>query len=743
MNSKSTEPRLVVQNLVSTALQFLQYGRLMLILFCLGIIVSLAYYVYGRPIFFSRSLVRVTMLALPVNSDSARDDTRVATLRSLTDRLQSGTLVLRTIQKLGFIRKGASPEEAAAAALPTLRIDYVDGETFQVNVYSYYPEVVRHFAETLIGEFEASERELREEFRDKALGAYLKELDDLKEKVHEGTKARMNFEEAHGLAQLYIQQNNLTKVPKEIVLTKDQLQQMDNIRRYFADPALKDTLDVVAKLSLLSSFKLDQPTEIGSVSRSADGSLSPAVSEGPKKLVEVMVQPSMVAPVTPWQQLEKRQREIKAEMARKSAEGFLPGHADMVNLRHELEDVNDKLKGELATVQEKFNLDYGRLQTKLKDLESKIPEYNDVTTKTELSRQDYLLSENGRVEWDKAHSTLASAIDKIKYGEGKDRMHLTFMGVEMLRDSDPVSPNKFKLAMIGLAMGLGLAFGTPLVIQFLNTSASRVQEIESTTGLTGIGVVPITTASQLESIFRSNAIDSKVPNHLLESFRIIRSQILIRPNNQNRNQVIMVTSARPSEGKSTQAANLAWAFYSMGERTLLLDCDLRRGRIAKITGVKGAPGMTNLLIDKSKESESLCKTQSELLDVIPRGPVIAGTTEILCQPKFHEMIEKWRKEYDRIIIDSPPVLGLSETASLQQVADGVVLVIRSEVTRHVDVNAAVDQLRKAGAHIFGFVLNAVDLSKLTNYYYYYYYSPDYYGEFLPADGDPASASASA
>ena len=177
----------------------------------------------------------------------------------------------------------------------------------------------------------------------------------------------------------------------------------------------------------------------------------------------------------------------------------------------------------------------------------------------------------------------------------------------------------------------------------------------------------------------------------------------------------------------------------MGERTLLLDCDLRRGRVAKITGVKGTPGMTNLLLGRCTDAEAVCKTQSELLDVIPRGPVIAGTTEILCQPKFHEMINEWRKHYDRIIIDAPPILGLSETASLQQVADGVVMVVRSEVTRHVDVNMAVDQLRKAGAHIFGFVLNAVDLSKLTNYYYYYYYSPDYYGEFLPSDNEVAPA----
>lgn len=735
--SKSTEPRLLVQNLISTGLQLLQYGRLMLVLFALGIVIALAYYVYGRPIYFSRSLVRVTMLDLPVSSDSGgREEGRNGVFRSITQRLESGTLVLRTVQKMGFIKKGYAPEDVATLVIPTLRIDFLDSDTVQVNVWSYYPEVVRDFTKTLILEWEAMERENREDFREKALDAYVKEADEYRKKSGERLRARMKYETENELAELFIKQHQLANVPKDIVLTKSQLNQMEEIRQYFAGQ--KQELDTVAKLSLLTSFKLEQPVEIGSISRATDGSLSPAVTEGAKKLVDVVVQPSMVTPMTPWQKLDERQRELKSEIIRQGAI-YRPGHEVMVKLERELIEVQDKLKGELATAQQKFDLDYARLKDKLKTVQEKMPEYNNVTTQFEESRQDYKLRESGDLEWDKGHAALTAAINKLTFGENKERVHLRFLGIELLRDKDPISPNKSKLAMIGLALGLGLACGAPLAIGFLNTTASRVQEIESATGLTGIGVVPNTSPEDLDAIFRSPAIDSTVPNHLLEAFRIIRSQILIRPNNQKKNQVIMVTSARPSEGKSTQAANLAWAFYSMGERTLLIDCDLRRGRVAKITSVKNAPGLTNLLVDKCTDDEAVARTQSDMLDVIPRGPVIAGTTEILCQEKFHGMIAEWRKHYDRIIIDSPPVLGLSETASLQQIADGVVLVVRSEMTRLVDVTATVDQLRRSGAHFFGFVLNAVDLSKLTNYYYYYYYSPDYYGDFMPSEQEPTAA----
>jgi Mrp family chromosome partitioning ATPase len=115
--------------------------------------------------------------------------------------------------------------------------------------------------------------------------------------------------------------------------------------------------------------------------------------------------------------------------------------------------------------------------------------------------------------------------------------------------------------------------------------------------------------------------------------------------------------------------------------------------------------------------------------VIPRGPVIAGTTEILCQKRFEDLMTLFREHYDRIIVDTPPVLGLSETNTLQRVCDGVVLVVRAEATSRKDVGDAVTMLKKAGAHFFGFVLNAVDLSKGSNYFNYYYYSAAYYDDF--------------
>jgi capsular exopolysaccharide synthesis family protein len=137
-------------------------------------------------------------------------------------------------------------------------------------------------------------------------------------------------------------------------------------------------------------------------------------------------------------------------------------------------------------------------------------------------------------------------------------------------------------------------------------------------------------------------------------------------------------------------------------------------------------GMSLLLHGRASVEDTIQKSPLPNLDVITRGPIIAGASEFLCKPMFDELVKRWRGEYDRIIIDTPPMLGLSEGTALQRVVDGVLLVVRSESTPKKDIRDAVTMLNKSGAHIFGFVMNRVDLHKLGNYYTYYYYSPRYY-----------------
>src|SRR5690606_21787354 len=140
-------------------------------------------------------------------------------------------------------------------------------------------------------------------------------------------------------------------------------------------------------------------------------------------------------------------------------------------------------------------------------------------------------------------------------------------------------PNKRKLVMLSLLLGFAGAIGIPTVLNLLDSSATSLAQLEDYLDLKGLGIVPLTNPDFLDAVHRSPAQGAAVPNYILECFRVIRANIGLDATFDGiESQGILVTSARPQEGKTTQAANLAWAYHSLGEKVLLVDCDLRRGR---------------------------------------------------------------------------------------------------------------------------------------------------------------------
>ena len=724
------EGQLDSARLLTSSLRYTSYVRLMLICLAVGGLAGLVYYVFSRPTYSGRHLLRVTVLGLPVSSDSGRTEfalgggRRSLALRTFQQQLLSDHLQARVAQRLGVAKPGDSPESVRQFAIPRFTVEFIDADYLEVNVFSYFPHVVREFAGTLVSEYEAMEKETRDRFRETALKSYIGELDALKGKMDEALHSRLEFQEKSELSKLSMEHNRLLQVPKEILQSEYQLKNIDDVRTRLKRP--ENGLDTVGKLSLINSLKDIPPIELGTPIRNpATGAVRSV--QAPAPTTEVVVTPNVAKPKEAWQEIESKLRTLESEITRESAQ-FQPGSDVMKKLNADRAELQNKLTAELAAAETRLELERTQLEDRLADLKKKQPEYERVTKQYEQSLQDFDLIQRGQIDWDKAHADLASKVQMLQFGADKDRIQVELSATMAIRDQEPVSPSKIRLAMIALGLGIVLAIGMPTLLMMADTRVNRLQEVEDRTGVKGIGVVPLADPQFLEDIFRAPTLDAKVPNFLLEAHRIIRSNITLHPNRQKKSQVVMVTSARPSEGKTTLACNLAWAFHSMGEKVLLVDADLRRGRVANVTKLPNEPGLASLLVNEAIGESAILETRATSLDVIPRGPVIAGATEYLCTNRFDELMAHWRTKYDRIILDTPPVLGLSESASLQRVVDGVVVVVRAHRTLMKDVNEALDMLRRAGAHMFGTVLNALDLSKLANHYAYYYYSPSYYGE---------------
>jgi capsular exopolysaccharide synthesis family protein len=209
-----------------------------------------------------------------------------------------------------------------------------------------------------------------------------------------------------------------------------------------------------------------------------------------------------------------------------------------------------------------------------------------------------------------------------------------------------------------------------------------------------------------------------------EAYRTLRTNLLFSQAVQKL-QTLVVTSAAPSEGKTTVAANLAVTFAQQGMRVALIDCDLRKARLHNLFGVPREPGLTQMLIGAPGAAEAARATEVEGLTVVPAGTLPPNPAELLGGKAMRELVERLKQRFDLIILDTPPLLAAADAAVLGELADGTVLVVRAGATDRAAAQQAVQQLRLVGARVLGAVINDPD-EKVASFgggYYYY----DYYG----------------
>lgn len=185
---------------------------------------------------------------------------------------------------------------------------------------------------------------------------------------------------------------------------------------------------------------------------------------------------------------------------------------------------------------------------------------------------------------------------------------------------------------------------------------------------------------------------------------------------------IMITSSIPGEGKSFISANLAYAFSLDNKKVLLVDADLRRGRVNKIFNIDSDQGITNMLLSDSKAIKKfIYKTEIENLDVLPSGTVPPNPSELLNSKKFKDILEKLRSDYDLIIIDCPPIGSVTDSLVLTSLADEAVLVCKYKETSMELLTETKKALDNANIKIAGVIINNYKANK-DKYYYYNSYT---------------------
>lgn len=216
-------------------------------------------------------------------------------------------------------------------------------------------------------------------------------------------------------------------------------------------------------------------------------------------------------------------------------------------------------------------------------------------------------------------------------------------------------------------------------------------------------------------------VKTKPKSVISEDIRTIRTNLDFSLSEFDK-KVVMVTSSLPSEGKTFISSNLAYTLAENGNKVLLVDCDLRRGRLHRLFGVSNEQGLSNLISKFDKDidlSEYIRKTDMPKMRVLTRGAVPPNPSELLSSPKFKAIIDVFKDHFDYVILDSAPVNGLPDALILSKVSDKVVIVAKYESTTIDALEDTKKALENVDANIAGVVINSIPRSK-TKYGYYYY-----------------------
>ena len=236
---------------------------------------------------------------------------------------------------------------------------------------------------------------------------------------------------------------------------------------------------------------------------------------------------------------------------------------------------------------------------------------------------------------------------------------------------------------------------------------------------------------------------SKLKSHMLfaEALRGIRSSILLAGETDAR-RVMVITSTTPGDGKTTFTTNFAITMASSGNRTLLVDGDLRRGNVHSYFGQPLENGLSEVLEGKIPLSAAIRETSEKGLFFLSAGSRPSNPSELLIGPKTREIIAKLRKDFDYVIFDSPPLTAIDDTFSIAAFSDGLMFLVRAGVTSMKLAKVALNLVQQRGVNLMGLIVNGVAADNpyyyYTNYYYSSYYQRSAEGEGELQEQEPAS-----
>jgi polysaccharide biosynthesis transport protein len=552
---------------------------------------------------------------------------------------------------------------------------------------------------------------------------------------YQNNDARLSTDVANQLVETYSDAELQTKFERTEHVSKWLQNRMDDLRQEASDTQ-KRLADYQKEHNIVGTDENNLTTQtLQDVSSELDNAEADRIMKEARMREFDSLSPDMMALMGDNTALAAKRSQLadlqtqRAQLASK----FGPKHPEMQQLDQEINKVQAQIDSEVELARRQVSDEYTGAVGLEDDLKKRLAEQEDAAYRLNADVAQYAILRHQAELTRDLYDTLQMRLKEASISAGMSAANITVVDRATV-PFIPVAPQKSKSLLGGLFGGLFVGCVLAFVIESIDDRLRTSEEVEAASMLPSLAAIPNMTSSgarhKPEVKERAPQGAFSTPHQLItlwdpkshgaEAYRGLRSSLLLS-SIDNPPRIIVITSAFPSEGKTTTAVNFAIVLAQRGEQVLLVDADLRRGSLRRVFGISDENvGLSTALSQQALDTEvPVPFPDLPTLHVLPTGPLPPNPAEMLSSNRMEEQVRRWVKRFDRIVIDSAPLLAVSDTQSLAVRADAVVLVARAGATRKRALIRARDLLWRVNAPVAGVVVNDVDL-RLENFYTYRY-----------------------
>ena len=437
---------------------------------------------------------------------------------------------------------------------------------------------------------------------------------------------------------------------------------------------------------------------------------------------------------------------------------YLPGHPHLQVEQARAGEIKGRLGGEVQRLTKSIKAEYEAAVRAEDFLSQAFEEQKGEVTKLQNNLVDFAILKRDAQSTEKLYKALLERMGETTIAS---TMVAGTVGVIDPPEApfDPYLPKPLLFWALSGVMGLFLGVGTAFIVEYMDRSIKTTEDVERVVQLPSLGVVPLCVRDRNNTTGQTSGkrglltwmrdrrgqtipqedLDMMMVKYprsaMAESIRHLRTSLMLSVSG-GPPEAIVVTSPHPGEGKSTVSLNLAIALAQDGHRVVILDCDLRRPRLHQVFHLDNVPGLTSYLTGNTSREAILKHTEVSNLFLIPAGPIPPNPAELLNSQTYKNFLQELRREFDHIIIDTPPTLGFADARVVALQADGVLLVAKHQSTSREAGRLARQFLSQVNARMLGMVLNQFGSSDLRRHDLYCQKYYDKYYAVNPSDFGP-------